>query len=120
MAEQGIQVDGITSVINALRKFDAEAVVALREELRTAGGKVRDEAQQRFDPYNAQTALGYRVYVRGGSRVDVEQSIGRTTGTRPDFGALQMRIALIPSLGDKQDEVFADVEAALNRLADRI
>lgn len=92
----------------------------LREELRAAGGKVRDEAQNRFESYSPKSALGYRVYVRAGLRIDVEQSISRTTGLHPEFGALQMRQALLPSLGDKQDEIFADVEAALTRLAAKI
>ncbi len=115
-----IEVRGLTELRANLAFYDVDANKALKEELRAAGDLVRADAEERFDGIDPVSAAGYRVYVRSGSRVTVEQSIGRTTGTRPDFGSLQMRRALVPALSDKRDAVVASIEASLSSLADRI
>jgi hypothetical protein len=116
MAE-GLRVDGIANMMQTLSRYDKEALAGLREELRAAGQLVQVEAADRFEKYSPKSALGFRTYVRStGTTVDVEQSIGKTTGLRGDFGVLQMRTALIPSLSDKEAELYASVEAMLEKL----
>ncbi len=46
----------------------------------------------------------------------MRQRARRTTGTRPDFGALQMRKVLIPALDDNEREILAGVEHMLDKL----
>lgn len=115
-----VNVQGLAKLKRDLKTFDAESVKGLNKELRAAGDLVRADAADRLDTYSPKSAAGLRVYLRSGGRVAVEQSIGKTTGLRPDFGKLQMRQALLPALEDKQDEVFAAVNLSLSSLADRI
>ena len=58
-------------------------------------------------------AAGYKVRVRQ-SGVAVQQSLRKTTGKRPDYGALQMRRALLPALDANEAETMQKVEAALD------
>ncbi len=117
----GIAVEGITQLMAGLSAFAPEVAAGLRVELKNAGDKVRAEAQERFNIYDPKSAAGYRVYLRaGGARVDVEQSIGRTTGAHPEWGSLQMRQALIPSLSDKQEELFAAADRMIEKLGERL
>lgn len=87
----------------------------LRSELREAGDIVRDDAAPRFAGISPKSAAGYRTVVRARG-VAVEQRLGRTTGLRPDFGALQMRKALEPAVDAKQSEVIEQVDGMLDRL----
>ena len=52
------------------------------------------------------------------SGVFVEQSLRKTTGHHPEYGALQMRQALIPALVSKSDEVEREMKKAADDLAD--
>ncbi len=109
-----MHVEGMAGALKALKLFDVAAGVALREGLKKSGELVRAEAAARFEGTSPKSALGYRVYLRGaGARVDVEQTLRRTTGQHPEFGAMQMRQALVPALRDKQEDVYRTVEAAL-------
>ncbi len=63
------------------------------------------------------SAAGYRVRVRQRG-VAVEQSLRKTTGTRSDFGELQMRQALLPALEANEDRVESAMEAAIDTVAD--
>jgi hypothetical protein len=50
--------------------------------------------------------------------IAVEQSRRRTTGKRPDFGALQMTRALMPSLDEHEAETMQELERAMDEVAD--
>ncbi len=58
----------------------------------------------------------FRTSVRQGV-VAVQQSARKVTGLRGDFGALQMRKALIPASQSKLDEIEREMERALDDLA---
>lgn len=111
-----VQVKGLTEFLRATNKAERETKKVVREKLRDAGDVVREEASKRFAPFSAKSAAGYRtrVRVRG---VEVEQSLRKTTGARPDFGALQMSRALIPALVSKEDEVERNMEKAAEELS---
>ncbi len=98
------------------RKIDKGLAKEVRDGLREGGDIVRVEASSRFTRYDARSAAGYKTRVRQRG-VAVEQSIGRTTGKRPDFGRLQMDRALEPALEDKRDQVIDSVDKVLGRLA---
>ena len=115
-----VEVKGLAELQANLAFFDIDASKALKEELRAGGDLVRGDAASRLEGISPKSAAGLRVYVRSGDRVSVEQSLRKTTGQRPDFGSLQMRMALLPALEDKRDEVKAAVEFAVSTLADRI
>ncbi len=118
MANPALRTEGLGTVLAALKKFEVEAHLALRAALKESGELVRKDAEQRFEGYDPKSAMGYRVYLRAG-RVDVEQTLARTTGRRPDYGALQMRKALVPSLDEKRDEIHETIEAAIAVAAER-
>lgn len=111
-----VRVLGLRELQRALRSLSREAARELRHELREAAEPVRDEARRLFSPISERAAAGFRVAVRSRG-VAVEQRHRRTTGRRPDFGALQMRRALLPALAAKRDEVERRLEAMLDRLA---
>lgn len=118
MAAYRVRVKGATELERAFRQVRKEVLSELRPALRQIGELVRADAQARFQPYDTASAAGYKVRVRARG-VAVEQSKKRTTGLRPDYGALQMRRALVPALDDKESEVLARVELLVNRSADR-
>lgn len=78
---------------------------------------MRAEATRRFTPYNARTAANYRVVVRQRG-VAVDQRLRKTTGLHPEYGALQMRKALLPALAANQELIERELERALDRVAD--
>src|SRR4029077_5411838 len=92
-----LRVEGYRQLMQALAKSDKATRKAVRDELRHAGDQVKTGASLRFARTDARSAAGYRTRVRQRG-VAVEQSLRKTTGKHPEFGALQMRRALIPSL----------------------
>lgn len=112
-----IKVEGLRDFLRDTNKAERETKKKVRERLKEAGDVVRKEASRMFDPVSAKTAAGYRVRARV-SGVHVEQSLRKTTGTRPDYGALQMRRALIPALIAKEDDVHREMEKAAEDLAE--
>lgn len=89
----------------------------VRDELRKAAEPVREEAARRFAPIDVRSAARYGISVRRVGTVAVEQRLRRTTGHHPEFGALQMRRALLPALESNEDKVVAHLDEALERLA---
>jgi hypothetical protein len=113
-----LRVDGYRQLMQALAKSDKASRKAVRDELRAAGDHVRVEAGARFASTDGRSALGYRTRVRQRG-VAVEQAIRRTTGRHPEFGALQMRRALVPALDANEERTNREMEAALDRVCDR-
>lgn len=117
MAASTVRVRGLRQFMQATAKADKQTKKVVREKLREAGDSVRVEASRLFASTDARSAGGYKVRarVRG---VAVEQSLRKTTGLRPGFGALQMRRALVPALDNKSSEVESRLEQAVGELAD--
>jgi len=115
VAAETVRVKGLRELQRTLRDADKELRLGVRRELREAGEIVRAEAASLFSDHDPRSAAGYKVRVRQRG-VAVEQSIGRTTGLRPDYGALQMRDALLPALDAKEEQVVARVELVLDNL----
>jgi hypothetical protein len=112
-----LRVRGYSGFLAATARADRESKRYVRETFRQVGDVVRQEAAGRFASTDIRSAAGYRTRVRQRGIV-VEQSLGRTTGTRPDFGALQMRRALLPALMSNADTLDRGMERALDRVAD--
>lgn len=117
MAGGTIRVRGYRETMRAFRGASRQTRKVVRERLKSAAEPVRAEAEQRFRPVDAGSAAGFRVAVRSRG-VAVEQPLKRTTGKRPDFGAMQMRDALIPALDVKSGEVERKLDKALDEIAD--
>lgn len=109
-------ITGYTDLVVALKKLPRDVELGMRAELKAAGMEVQTDATSRFDRLSEKTARNFRTYVRLRG-VSVEQALNRTTGRRPDWGALQMKDALIPALNDKQEEVVRRIEAMVDRTA---
>ena len=57
--------------------------------------------------------------LHGARGVDVEQTKGKVTGKRGDFGALQMRTVLEPALDARQGEVVDRFETVVDEITRR-
>lgn len=117
MVSATVRVAGLREFQRACNKSTKEVRTGLRRRLEKAGRIVSSEASRRFSTVDARSAQSMRPRVRGGTVV-VEQPRRRTTGQHPQFGAMQMRIALIPALMAKRDEVERDLEQMLDELVD--
>jgi hypothetical protein len=113
-----LRVDGYRQLMQALARTDKASRKAVRDELRQAGEHVRVEAGGRFVATDSKSAAGYKTRVRQRG-VAVEQSLRKTTGLHPEFGALQMRRALVPALEGNEQRTVREMEAALDRVCDR-
>jgi hypothetical protein len=112
-----LRLKGYREFLRAASRASKESQSEVRGTFRKVGDIVREEATFRFQRFDARSAAGYRTRVRQRG-VAVEQSLRRTTGTRPDFGALQMRKALVPALDSKRDKVEREMEHAIDKVAD--
>lgn len=117
MADSTIRMRGYREFMRATAKAEKETSRVIHAKLREAGDVVREDAARRFARYDEKTASGFRVRSRIGG-VFVEQKLRRTTGQHPEFGAMQMRVALEPALDAKSDEVERRMDQALAELAD--
>ena len=75
----------------------------MRKALRDVGDIVRHDAQTSFSSVNSRSAAGFKTRVRQRG-IAVEQSIRKTTGDHPEYGALQMR-HLIRAQHDNEDDL---------------
>lgn len=117
MAAAGqVKVKGLRQLNRAFKEYNNDLKRELERELRAAGDIVAQDARSRFMGIDARSAMGYKSRVKGFGRVVVEQSRRRTTGLRPDYGSLQMRRALLPSVADNETKVLAAVDGMLGRL----
>lgn len=114
-----VSVEGFRELMLGLHNAGKDTEKFGRAALRHAGDAVKEDASRKFAKYSKRTAEGYRVRVRR-TGVAVEQSIRRTTGLRPDFGALQMRRALVPALEENTEETMHAMEVAVDLVAERL
>jgi hypothetical protein len=112
------RVIGYRELMRALKHADTDSRRFARAALRESGETVRRDATERFASVSVRSAAGYKVGVTQKS-VRVYQSLRKTTGKRPDYGALQMRRALLPALAANEEETVKAFEDAIDRIADR-
>lgn len=117
MADATLRVTGYREFVRACDRAGKESKKEVRAALREVGNLVKVEGAKRFENVDARSAAGFRTVVRQRG-VSVEQSLRKTTGLRPDFGALQMRKALLPALAFEDINVERQMEHAIDRVAD--
>jgi hypothetical protein len=114
-----IRVRGYREFARAASKAEKSTKKVVHEKLREAATVVRVEGYRRFRRYSERSASGFRIRSRIGG-VFVEQSLRKTTGQHPEYGTLQMRVALEPALDAKAGEVERNLEKAIDELADML
>jgi len=112
-----VRVKGYREFQRAAKNAPKDIMRETRKAFAKVGDLVKDEAAQLFESIDARSAAGFKTRVRQRG-VAVEQSLRRTTGKRPDFGALQMREALEPALEVKADEIEDEMQEAIDTVAD--
>lgn len=117
MADSTLVVRGYKETLRAFDRAGKESKKFVRGTYREVGDIVRVDAVGKFAAYDARSAAGYRTRVRQRG-VSVEQSLRKTTRQHPEYGALQMRKALVPALTENEDRVTEAFEAALDKVAD--
>lgn len=117
MPVETLRVRGYREFVRACDHAGKTIKREVRSALRDVGDVVRAEAQRLFSSTDARSAAGYRVSVRQRS-VAVVQSLRKTTGTRPDYGSLQMRTAFLPALKNREAAVERRMEHAIDVIAD--
>lgn len=113
----GLKVTGIREFQRALAKGDKEQRKQISGVFKEVGEIVRERGASLFSGIDAGSAAGFRTVVRQRG-VEVEQRKRRVTGKRGDYGALQMRRALVPALEEKQGDVVDAFEDALDKVID--
>ena len=114
--KQTLRVHGYKEFMRATAQADKETKKLVRNTLRQVGDIVRQEATHRFSHVDAHSAGGYRTRVRQRG-IAVEQSLRRTTGLHPEWGAIQMRLALVPAVEANEARLERDTEQALGVMA---
>jgi hypothetical protein len=118
MAQETLAVKGYRNLMRALATAEKEDRLAVRAVLRQVGEQTRTGAQTRLAAKAPKSAAGYKVRVRQRG-VAVEQSLRKTTGVHPEWGAYQMRHALLPSLAANADETERLMRVALDAVTER-
>jgi hypothetical protein len=113
-----LRIENYRQFMQTVARADKATRKAVRDELRQSGEHVRADSARLFASTDPRSAAGYRVRVRQRG-VAVEQSLRRTTGKHPEFGTLQMRRALLPSLYGNEDRTVRELEQAMGRIAAR-
>ena len=112
-----LRVEGYREFMRAVARADNESRKRVRTVFREVGEDVRADAQTFFDPISSKSAAGYRTRVRQ-TGIVVQQSLTKVTGRRPDYGALQMRRALLPALAANAPELDQKMERAMGQVCD--
>ena len=120
MAARGatLRVTGYQEFMRACKTAEKESRTYVRGSFRSR----RRHRQRSRRPENelvssSRSAAGYRTRVRQRG-VAVEQALPKTTGQRGDWGATQMRKALVPALDENQEKVADEFEKAMDKVAD--
>ncbi len=110
-----VRVYGIKEVTRAFRQIDKSLVVQLGNDLKEAAAPVVASAKGKEKWRGA--SINTIVARRTGLRIFVYQNARKVTGKRGDYGALQMRQALIPALDENAGKVYAHVGLVLDKYA---
>lgn len=112
-----VRVRGLREFHRAVRLAGPDSRRELREAYGDVGEAVRASSERRFRPIDRESASAYVVRARARG-VAVESRKRKTTGKRPDFGALQMRRALLPAAMAEERDTERRLEKAFDRVGD--
>jgi hypothetical protein len=83
--------------------------------IRRSALPIAADARDRAQNWGAPTVAGIAAGSRAGQAV-IRQRKGKTTGRRPDFGARQMAMALMPAAVAGMDQVTRAADSELKRI----
>lgn len=113
------RVRGLREFLTAADHADRATKKLVRDKLRAAAEPVREEAQRLLrDLKPIPTDTRYGISVRRVGTVTVERRRRKTTGTRGDWGRIQMREALYPAAETEEGKVVSLLERAVDEIAD--
>ena len=112
-----LKVNGYREFLWACSNADRETKRYVRGTFRSVGDTVKTDAALRLGTISSRSAAGFKTRVRQRG-IAVEQSLRRTTGRRPDWGATQMRRALLPALEENEGRTVREFEQAVDKVAD--
>src|SRR6266540_4003609 len=115
-ATPAVRIKGLNELRMAFKEMDAALYRELGKELKQVAEVVAVDARRRFSVVDHHSASGYKPRLHGKRGVSVDQTLRKVTGKRGDYGALQMRRALIPALQSHESELVSGVERMLDRL----
>lgn len=110
-----VRVEGLLELQRAFTKIGHEVAPEIRKGLLEAAQPVADSAREKISRFSG-ASLGTiqpKVLARG---VYVYQNARKVTGLRGDYGALQMRVGLVPALDENTDAIVEKCELVLDRL----
>lgn len=118
MDSEIVQIEGFRDLMVALKTVNIELHEAVKVGLQKAGDLVAEEAKKRFiyslgrRSGHIHTTEGFEARSRptAGAAVFVGQKLPKTTGLRPDYGALQVTKGFLPARAAKIDEARDIVE----------
>lgn len=110
-----LRVKGYREVLRALNQVDKDTRKSVLAGLKKGAEPVAADARSLLSRFSGLDtgSIQPRAVARG---VYVTQKRGKKTGTRPDFGSLQMRDGLIPAAYRNQDRIVGAVEDAIDDL----
>ena len=112
-----VRLLGYREFLRACDRAGKESKAYVRGSFREVGDIVRLDASAMLAPVSSRSAAGYRTRVRARG-VAVEQSLRKTTGTRPDWGVHQMRRVLVPSMTQNEERIVGAMDRAIDKVCD--
>lgn len=112
-----LRVKGYQEFMRACKTAEKESRTYVRGTFRSVGDIVKEAAVLKMVGTSSISAAGYKTRVRQRGVV-VEQALPKTTGQRGDWGATQMRKALVPALDENKERVDTEFADALGKVAD--
>lgn len=118
MPEPVARFQGYTQLIASLRSLPRAQEAMIREEFRAIGRVLATRWAEKIatlnPPGTTRTVEGYRPYVRLRG-LEVDQTVRKTTGLRPDWGKTQMVRGGIPVLEETEPEIVAGIDEAMTK-----
>ena len=118
-------ISGFKETIAAIDTLVPSERAAMRGALEKVGelvrvGGARTLVQYEAEKYNRtkwaeHSAAGFKTRVRQRG-VEVEQSLRKTTGLHPEWGAVQMTHGLLPALFRNELEIIAEFDRAMDKV----
>jgi hypothetical protein len=114
-----VHIRGYREFLRATNRAEKASKRFVRDNFKEVGEVVRVPAADdlRTLQPTGKSAAGLRTIVRARG-VNVEQTLRKVTGKRPDWGATQMRKILLPNLESHEREIEQKLEEKLGDIAD--
>lgn len=115
-----VRVEGLRELVKATGGYKTALAKEIRAELIVGAKLVSTDARSRMTRIDAKSAMGLVPFAKATGVSGVKQrKKKRLNPGRGDYGALQMRKALLPALWSKRDDIERNIERMLDKLGGR-